>query len=815
MGDFWDNNKDSIKRGALTTGKYAWRGTKVVSKAGYHAMKNSGNSNSKPGTADSEKVEAELGPTRSMEQLQPAQNFPPPPLKPGQMQYSSAKLSHSPAQGGHQGQVQPQGYYGSSTSSIQSVQTPQPMDGNQSGYFQQQQQNGVYYQQSAQPPVQQQAQYSQGSFNQQSVQPQHQQNWNQTPGGQETFQQPLQLQVQYQQQQPQVQYLQQPQTQPLQYQQHPQAQHVQRPQAQPVQYQQQPQYVQQPQQQHVQYQQQQHPVHYQQQPEFQQPQPPQRQDIAVPASQLTVNGSTVNIPSFNVDKQKAMNMSGQLMSHFMNRQEQPEAQDQGTHQLQGQQDQQQQAGQFSHSMGGPVAMIDRESSQRAPQHASQLPLQETSQSQYYQKAQPTQPTQPLSQIQPVVQQISPPVSHPDFQQTIGEALGLPKSQYAPTDGQTLQQHQFNVPHQIGEPHQHQLPAPITSNGSYYNGISQSPQFDQVGTAQPPPPARDYTRTAASVPQPGSQPGSQPGPQMVQPPVQTPIQIPQFPQVPPVLGQVDFSPKPDLAALPLPPRRTIDHPPAGGVTVGPTATGGSVGSTGSIPGHKADVTTGAEGSSEELPAKGISGRYEYKVDVKFAPPPSHRESKVPHTAPLKSAGAQRANPVSAPPRPTPATPLNGSTSNANICFPAPPRPFNPRGDSHNHLHAPPPAYSVEEAIEVPQSSVATPPVMNKFAPPPRPFRKAEPNVSQLTVSEPAMEQHSAPIIPPKRAPPPLKPKPDLSRLGTKKTPPPVKPKPIVLQAVEPKPELDPDEDNPFSRYLQAAVPEEKDRFHRRL
>ena len=39
MGDFWENNKGSIKSGLLSAGKYSYQGTKYVAKAGYSASK--------------------------------------------------------------------------------------------------------------------------------------------------------------------------------------------------------------------------------------------------------------------------------------------------------------------------------------------------------------------------------------------------------------------------------------------------------------------------------------------------------------------------------------------------------------------------------------------------------------------------------------------------------------------------------------------------------------------------------------------------------------------------------------------------------
>lgn len=40
MSDFWDNNKESIFKGAKTAGKYSYKGAKFVGKSGYQAVKN-------------------------------------------------------------------------------------------------------------------------------------------------------------------------------------------------------------------------------------------------------------------------------------------------------------------------------------------------------------------------------------------------------------------------------------------------------------------------------------------------------------------------------------------------------------------------------------------------------------------------------------------------------------------------------------------------------------------------------------------------------------------------------------------------------
>lgn len=45
MSDFWDNNKESIFKGAKAAGKYSYRGAKFVGKTGYNAVQNQRNSN--------------------------------------------------------------------------------------------------------------------------------------------------------------------------------------------------------------------------------------------------------------------------------------------------------------------------------------------------------------------------------------------------------------------------------------------------------------------------------------------------------------------------------------------------------------------------------------------------------------------------------------------------------------------------------------------------------------------------------------------------------------------------------------------------
>lgn len=89
MSDFWEKNKDSIKSGLLTAGKYGYQGTKYVAKTGYHmgksqydAHKGKGHNNNNNTTPGTEKND-----TLSIERLNDPKNFPAPPLRQGQKQY--------------------------------------------------------------------------------------------------------------------------------------------------------------------------------------------------------------------------------------------------------------------------------------------------------------------------------------------------------------------------------------------------------------------------------------------------------------------------------------------------------------------------------------------------------------------------------------------------------------------------------------------------------------------------------------------------------------------------------------------------------
>ena len=182
MSGFWDNNKDSIKSGLVSAGKYSYQGTKYVAKTGYSASKKHFNESKKKRDAKDKKKKKkkhdkdsdseyetdsdyESGePSRSLETLQNPSAFPPPPLKAGQMQYGSggnivtgdgsSPAVSMPNQQGYQQPMQ-QGYQ----QPIQQGYQPQM----QQGYQQPMQREAMQlppqqqgYQQGYQQPMQQQ-----------------------------------------------------------------------------------------------------------------------------------------------------------------------------------------------------------------------------------------------------------------------------------------------------------------------------------------------------------------------------------------------------------------------------------------------------------------------------------------------------------------------------------------------------------------------------------------------------------------------------------------------------------------------------------
>ncbi|ONH66057.1 Altered inheritance of mitochondria protein 3 [Cyberlindnera fabianii] len=505
--------------------------------------------------------------------------------------------------------------------------------------------------------------------------------------------------------------------------------------------------------------------------------------IKLPPATVQVGGHTVNVPSMNVDKKHAMNIAGSVMSGFL--------QQQGNSQ--------------------PTQTQD----------------------------QPTQPTQPV-------------------QQTQVDPLPLP---------QTIQQPS-------------PTPAPVPSaqpmlslNNPYYQGVVANPPAQDTPsqetstqeTSAPPPPARNYDRPAVSIP-PQMQAQQQqpeisaiPSPDLSNlpvppktagintPPVSVPAQIPvtapaqaptsQKPDLPPIVTQ----PSPSLSS------RTPISIPA--VTVGGGLPAVSVGS--GVPTSTGTSTPVAHAAEEEKPVvKGIAGTYDYKVDVKFAPPPKHmamnttpqgkhaistgKKSSVPPAAPSRT-GSSAKPPAPLPQRssvgtspavstnttgsagPPPPPARTSSTTHSTSNFPPPPKPTNPTTKTTNAFPPPPkptnphshavnapspvpsrasvvsPAASVTSAAPPPyavddpstsNSSVpppASPPPtsaqrpvfdMNKFAPPPKPFRKPDQETST---------PHKVTSPPPTVvSPPPVRPKPEVN------LPPPVKPKPSAPPPVKPKP-----------------------------
>lgn len=92
MSEFWANNKDSIYSGLKTAGKHTYNGTKYVAKTGYQVGKSQYNdhkNNKKKGNSGNNSNEDISREPSSIENLNDPRNFPPPPLKPGQMQYQS------------------------------------------------------------------------------------------------------------------------------------------------------------------------------------------------------------------------------------------------------------------------------------------------------------------------------------------------------------------------------------------------------------------------------------------------------------------------------------------------------------------------------------------------------------------------------------------------------------------------------------------------------------------------------------------------------------------------------------------------------
>lgn len=94
MSSFWQENKGTIMSGLSTAGKYGYQGTKFVAKTGYKAGKQQYN-NSKARREgrtvnDQEDRDSLAGEPITLPPLPDVTSLPPPPLKPGQRQYTSA-----------------------------------------------------------------------------------------------------------------------------------------------------------------------------------------------------------------------------------------------------------------------------------------------------------------------------------------------------------------------------------------------------------------------------------------------------------------------------------------------------------------------------------------------------------------------------------------------------------------------------------------------------------------------------------------------------------------------------------------------------
>lgn len=89
MSNFWDKNKDSIKSGLVSAGKYGVKGTKYVAKTGYNAGKSQYNAHKGGKRNDSNQDESlSSDSTPAPQPLSDPKNFMAPPLRPGQKQYA-------------------------------------------------------------------------------------------------------------------------------------------------------------------------------------------------------------------------------------------------------------------------------------------------------------------------------------------------------------------------------------------------------------------------------------------------------------------------------------------------------------------------------------------------------------------------------------------------------------------------------------------------------------------------------------------------------------------------------------------------------
>ncbi|SCU92376.1 LAMI_0E10044g1_1 [Lachancea mirantina] len=104
MSDFWQNNKGSIMSGLSTAGKYGYKGSKAVAKAGYKAGKNQYNSSRGISNTDQPKDSEDSGSfertsSQPSQPLQDVSSFPPPPVRPGQNQYHGKEQPSVPNAG--------------------------------------------------------------------------------------------------------------------------------------------------------------------------------------------------------------------------------------------------------------------------------------------------------------------------------------------------------------------------------------------------------------------------------------------------------------------------------------------------------------------------------------------------------------------------------------------------------------------------------------------------------------------------------------------------------------------------------------------
>lgn len=89
MSEFWNNNKDTIGAGLKTVGKYSYKSTKFVAKTGYQAGKSHYQNSKAKREGRSQEGSDDSGQTTPNVHInyKDPSAFPPPPVKPGQLQY--------------------------------------------------------------------------------------------------------------------------------------------------------------------------------------------------------------------------------------------------------------------------------------------------------------------------------------------------------------------------------------------------------------------------------------------------------------------------------------------------------------------------------------------------------------------------------------------------------------------------------------------------------------------------------------------------------------------------------------------------------